>query len=333
MPEKSPWEQLAGAVGAGDSKIIPALFKTLADEKEARLLLAAAPPATLQELSEQTGLDLDEIEKRIDPLFRKGLLFKSKKKDAQRYYRVRHLFQMHDSTAVMNDPPREMLDLWKQHMDEEWDDLTEKIKKANPRSTMRVIPVNVAVEPNTHILAFEDVGRLVTHSRNLAVTRCSCRVIDGACGKPLEVCIQVDRAADYAIERGTGRRISKDEAMKILERCEKEGLVHTGENKQALGHVICNCCPDCCINWVQTPSGMRPVAVPSRFRALVDAEECTGCGDCVDRCFFGAMSMEEGDGIAIVDGKTCMGCGLCQVVCAPVAINMEPARPREFIPA
>jgi Pyruvate/2-oxoacid:ferredoxin oxidoreductase delta subunit/predicted transcriptional regulator len=333
MAEKTPWERLAGVIGAGDSKIIPELLETLADETEAELLLAAAPPATVEELSRQTGLEPGEVEEMIDPLFRKGLLFKSKKKDAQRYYRVRHLFQLHDSTAVMNDPPREMLDLWKQHMAEEWDDLTEKIKKADPRSTMRVIPVNVAVEPDTQILAFEDVRRLITDSRNLAVTRCSCRVIDGACGKPLEVCIQIDRAADYAIDRGTGRKLSKDAAMAVLKMCEQEGLVHAGENRQASGHVICNCCPDCCINWVQTPSGMRPVAVPSRFRASVDVEECTGCGDCVDRCFFGAIRMEDGDGVATVDGDTCMGCGLCQVVCPPVAIRMEVARPEEFVPA
>jgi Pyruvate/2-oxoacid:ferredoxin oxidoreductase delta subunit len=332
-PERTLWERLAEAVGAVDSKIIPELLKTLADEKEARLLLAAAPPATVEELSEQTGIGAEEIEGLIDPLFRKGLLFKSRKKDAQRYYRVRHLFQLHDSTAVMNNPPREMLELWKRHMAEEWVGLTEKIKKANPSSSMRVVPVNVAIEPSKEILAFDDVRRLIADSRNLAVTRCSCRVIDGACGKPLEVCIQIDRAADYAIERGTGRPLGKDEAVEMLRMCEQEGLVHAAENRQTSGHVICNCCPDCCINWVATTSGVRPVAVPSRFRASVDPDECTGCGDCVDRCFFGAIAMEDGSAIAIVHEDTCMGCGLCQVVCAPVAIQMEAVRPAEFVPA
>ena len=35
----------------------------------------------------------------IDPLFKKGLLFKSKKPDGTRYYRVRNVLQMHDSTG------------------------------------------------------------------------------------------------------------------------------------------------------------------------------------------------------------------------------------------
>ncbi len=37
----------------------------------------------------------------IDSLFRKGILFKSRKPDGIRYYRVRQVLQLHDSTAVM----------------------------------------------------------------------------------------------------------------------------------------------------------------------------------------------------------------------------------------
>ena len=50
-----------------------------------------------------------------------------------------------------------------------------------------------------------------------------------------------DRAADYSIERGTGRKLTNEEAVRILEMCEEQGLVHVAENKQGVGHVICNC--------------------------------------------------------------------------------------------
>ena len=43
MAERTINEQLAEQVGAGDSKIIAAIFGTLTDENEAKLLLAAAP--------------------------------------------------------------------------------------------------------------------------------------------------------------------------------------------------------------------------------------------------------------------------------------------------
>jgi Fe-S-cluster-containing hydrogenase component 2/predicted transcriptional regulator len=335
MADRTPWEQLADQLGAGASKYVPEIFETLADENEARLLLAASPPATLEELAERTGMGTGEIEKMIDPLFRKGMLFKSQKKDGTRYYRVRHVMQFHDATAVMNDPPRKMLELWKQYTEKEWAETSNTYADMLGRSPVRVLPVNVNVDVNTQILAFEDVRSLVDSARNIAVTRCSCRVIDGACGKSVEVCMQLDKAADYAIERGTGRPLTKEEAIEMLEACEKEGLVHCSENKQALGTVICNCCQDCCINWPALDTGVGRFIAPSRYRAAIDAEDCNGCADCLERCFFGALTMEgeDGDALAVVDAEKCMGCGACQVVCPPVAISMEAVRPEEFVPA
>jgi ferredoxin/predicted transcriptional regulator len=332
MAEKTINEQLAEQVGAGDSKIIAAIFGTLTDENEAKLVLAAAPPATVEDLSEKTGIPAGDVERMIEPLFRKGLLFKSKKKDGTRYYRVRHLLQMHDSTAVAIDPSREMLDLWKQYMVEEWADFSRKFEEKLPNSVMRVVPVNVSLDLNTQILAFDDVKNLIDGANNLAVTRCSCRAIDGACGKDLDVCIQVDRAADYAIERGTGRQISKEETIELLKRCEEEGLVHVAENKKALGHVICNCCNDCCINWPSVRPEMGTFVAPSRYKAWVDAEECIGCDLCLERCYFKALSMEEDEEVAVVEADNCMGCGLCQVVCPTDAILLQEARPEEFVP-
>jgi Pyruvate/2-oxoacid:ferredoxin oxidoreductase delta subunit/predicted transcriptional regulator len=333
MAEKGLCEQLAERVGAGDSRIIAEIFAALTDESEARLLLAASPPATKEELAQKSGLPVDEIERMIDPLFRKGLLFKSKKTDGVRYYRARHLLQLHDSTAVATDPSREMMDLWKRFMAEEWADFSRKFEEKLPNSVMRVIPVNVSVDLNTQILAFEDVTQLIESARSIAVTRCSCRAIDGACGKSLEVCLQIDRAADYAIERGTGRSLTKEEAINLLKMCEEEGLIHVAENKKALGHVICNCCNDCCINWPSVRSDRGKFAAPSRFRAWVDPGECIGCELCLERCFFDAMRMEEEGDLAAVDAEGCMGCGLCQVVCPTDAILMQEARSEAFIPA
>lgn len=333
MADKTPWEQLAAAIGAGTSKIIPAIFEVLTDDDEAEFLLAASPPGSVAEIAERSGLAPEAIETMIDPLFRKGLLFKSSKADGVRYYRVRHVLQFHDSTAVAVDPPREMLDLWKRYMDEEWEAYANKIDASLPGAILRVIPVNESIEPGAEILAFEDLEELVAGAEKLAVTRCSCRVIDGACGKSLEVCLQVNRAADYAIERGTGRELSKREALDMLLRCEEEGLVHVAENKRSLGHVVCNCCGDCCINWTSMRTGLGKMAAPSRFRAVVEPDDCTGCELCVERCYFDAMSMDEETGLAVVETENCLGCGLCQVVCPTDAIGLKVARSEKFVPA
>ncbi len=331
MQDKTVYAQLAEKleIGGRQSKVVPRILETLLDETEAALVLAAAPPATVEELSAKTGIDAARIETMVDPLFRKGVLFKSKKPDGIRYYRARQVVQLHDSTAVMNDPPAGLLDLWKEYTRTEWGEQIKVFETA----FVRVVPINVSIEPNSQILASDDARSLIDRAKNIAVVKCSCRAIDGACGQPVEVCIQLDRAADYSLERGTGRKLSREEALLMLEKCEEEGLVHVAENKQGVGHVICNCCSDCCINWPAVKAGIvGKFVAPSRFRASVDAAACNGCALCIDRCFFDAMQMAEGD-VAEVNEEKCMGCGVCRGACMLDAINMQVVRPEEFVPA
>ncbi len=333
MEGRSIYQQLAEQIGAGESKLIPRIFEALTDEKEAALLLAASPPASAGELAERSGLDRSEVEAMIDPLFKKGVLFKSKKAQGTRYYRVRHALQFHDSTAVALDPAPGLMELWKEFMDTEWTEFICKFEQILPNSVLRVIPVNVNIEPDARVLAFEDVDTMIAEAGNISVTKCSCRAIDGACGQDIDVCIQLNRAADYAIERGTGRSLSKEEAIEMLRKCEDDGLVHVAENKQSLGLVICNCCHDCCVNWTALRGGTGKFAAPSRFRAEVCEEDCNRCELCIERCFFDALSIDEEADVARVDGEKCMGCGLCAVVCAPDAISMQVSRAQDFIPA
>ena len=57
------------------SKIIPVLFRMIADESEAELLMAM--PGTSDMLAEKTGRPLDEVEAACLTLYSKGLAFKS----------------------------------------------------------------------------------------------------------------------------------------------------------------------------------------------------------------------------------------------------------------
>ena len=332
MAEKTLYQQLAEAIGAGESKLIPRIFEALVHEKGAKVLLAAAPPATIDEISEKTGFPAQDVVKMLDLLFKKGLIFMSKKEGPTRYYRVRHVVQFHDATAVSLDASRELLDLWKDYMNVEWDQYSQMMRTALPQPVVRVIPVNVSIDSKTQILAFEDVKSIVEGARSLAVTKCSCRAIDGKCGKPLEVCIQVNRAADYSIQRGTGRKLGTEEAIEILKMCEQEGLVHVSDNRKAVGHVICNCCDDCCINWASMTAGLKRFVAPSRFVAQPDAALCSSCETCLDACFFDAISMAGENDTARVDPEKCMGCGLCVAACTSDAISLREVRAPDFVP-
>ena len=322
--------QLAEAVSGGESPTIQKIFEALVNDDEAKVLLAAAPPATTGELAQKTGLPQGTIKTMTESLFNRGLIFKAKKGEEMKYYRVKNIPQMHDATALTPGISREVLDLWKTYMEKEWPEYGRKIMDLLPGPFLRVIPVNESIEPKSRILAYDDAIKIIENAKTLSVTKCSCRVIDGACGKPLEVCIQVDRAAEYNLERGTGRALSKSEAVEILKMCEEKGLVHVVDNRQVVGHVICNCCEDCCLNWTLM-AGEKKWVAPSRFEAVVDPDLCTGCETCLERCFFDAIAVTGT--LAFVNAEKCMGCGVCTVSCPTEALRLNEVRAADFVPA
>ena len=330
MADMTLCRKLAQGIGAGDSPLVQKIFEALVNDDEAKVLLAAAPPATTEEVSRKTGLPEGTIKVTLESLFNRGLIFKTKKGEELKYYRVRNIPQMHDATVLTPGISREVLDLWKAYMEKEWPGYGRKITDLLPASMLRVIPVNEGIEPESRILVYDDVIKLVENAKTLSVTKCSCRVINGACGKPLEVCMQVDRAAEYSLERGTGRALSKSEAIEILKMCEKEGLVHVADNRQVLGHVICNCCNDCCLNW-SVITGPKKWVAPSRFKAVVDPDLCTGCETCLEQCYFDAIAVN--DALAVVNSVKCMGCGVCTVSCPTEALGLKEVRPADFVPA
>ena len=332
MNETSLYNQLAATIGFPDSKVLPRLFQQLADETEARVLLAAAhPAATVDELAERAGIPAEDIEKTIDPLFKKGLLYKSSKPGKPRYYRVRSLLQFHDATILAIGAPPDFLDLYREYHETEWPEHQRSIVENQPRPGVRVIPVNSAVSPDTHVAPFDDVQQIVAKAENLAVTNCTCKVVTGApCDTGMEVCMQVNRAADYAIERGTGRQLTKQEALDMLKQCQEAGLVHVVGNSRNLGHIICNCCDDCCVNWTGASKTGSKFTAPSRFAAAIDPDACTECGTCLERCFFNAIDL-EGNPPTIIE-EECMGCGLCVATCPTEAICLNEVREESYIP-
>ena len=329
MADMTLCKQLAQAVGAGGSPLVPKIFDALINDDEAKVMLLASPPSTVEELAQASGLSPDAIAVMMDSLFHRGLIFKASRGGEKKYYRVKSIPQMHDSTSLTPGISRQILDLWKEYMEKEWPVYGQQIMDFVPGSIMRVIPVNESVEPASGILAYDDAVKIVENAQTLSVTNCSCRVISGNCTKPMEVCMQVDRAAEYNIERGTGRAITAREAVEILKKCREEGLVHVVDNRQTVGHVICNCCSDCCLNWA-IMKGPKKWVAPSRFAAEVDPERCSGCETCLDRCFFEALYMK--DELPAVDLEKCLGCGVCTVVCPTEALKLKEVRPADFVP-
>jgi ferredoxin len=323
------YNELATRIGLGQSQRIAKLFHIIANSAETDVLLAL--PGNAPKVAQALAVPEEEVSALLHALFIKGVAFPSPKTDPPTYRMSRDLVQFHDASILWPEAPQEFLDVWQDFMEEEWPEVAKTYSQLMPRPFTRVIPVGVTIRAKTHVLAFEDVEEIIENARALSVTKCTCRLTAHKCDKPLEACLQINRAAEYNLARGTGKAQTKEQALDIVRKAEEEGLIHVVMNKQSVDHFICNCCPCCCQTMPVLIQHNISVIEPSRFAAQVDPELCTSCGTCVDRCYFGAIEVQEGE-TAEVNQSKCMGCGLCQVTCPTGALTMTEVRDRDFVP-
>jgi Na+-translocating ferredoxin:NAD+ oxidoreductase subunit B len=197
----------------------------------------------------------------------------------------------------------------------------------------RVIPVGQAVPFQIEIHPYERATELLEGALSWGVRDCICRVqqrlVGKGCDRPVETCL-VFAPMEHAFDRSTvDRVITKEEALRILLATEEAGLVHTAGNYRDGIDYICNCCTCCCgILRGIAEFGIMTAVARSDFHMVVEADMCSGCGNCVERCQFNALSTP--DGVVVVDYTQCMGCGLCMVVCSTDALHLERRPPGEM---
>ena len=194
-------------------------------------------------------------------------------------------------------------------------------------AAVRNVPVNATVSDTRCLAPFDDVKAIVKSKSRFAVTDCACydthRNAGDSCDQRKEVCMMFDFYADYYVALGTGRSLTREEALSLLEDCKKEGLVHSLPNAEN-PDFICNCCADCCVVLNAYKRLTKPASVVlSNYITRVDRSSCIGCETCADQCPMDAVAIDE-DHLAAIDPDRCIGCGVCVGTCPQEALGLDP---------
>ena len=312
-------DDLAVGYPETESKVEIRLLKRLFTEAEAEFFVQLHPlleaPA---DVAQRLKRDPDEVEALMEQMAKKGLLFRKRKGNGARYAAVPYVVGIFEFQVGSMD------EAFARDNEQYFEQIFLKTGLSHKTPVLRTIPIKREIVAEWPIAPFEDVLQIIDNQEKIAIAPCVCRTQRGLaghdCDKPKDNCFSFGSHAEYYVENGMGRYITKEEAKKILIKNEEAGLVMQPFNSQKVGG-MCSCCGDCCGMLRSLKKQPNPAeAVQSNYYARVDEELCTGCETCVDRCQMDAV--EVVDGISTVYLNRCIGCGLCVTTCPTEAIRL-----------
>ena len=274
-------------------------------------------------IANRIGLTAEEVEARLTKMAKRGLLWSYKEGE-------KSLFRLAPFVVGIYEAQLESMDHELAHLVEEYLANGGAVGIMKPQPALhRVVPAQKAVK-SEWILPYDDVKAILLQSKIFHLRDCICRVqqdyISRKCDFPLRTCLSFssfDRPP-HPLD------ISKEEAVAFLDKAEEMGLVHTVSNVMKGFGYVCNCCGCCCgilrgINeW-----GIENSVAYANYYAIIDPDECVGCGICRKRCQVHAIS--EQDGISAVNVKKCIGCGLCATGCPNKAAKLARKTDEEIV--
>ena len=194
----------------------------------------------------------------------------------------------------------------------------------------RVLPVSESLNTKQWVLPTEQVMSILRDAKTVAVQDCACRIHYKRCDKPMEVCFLLNKQGDKAVSDKSARYVDLTEAANILTKANRSGLIHLSLYRP--DHEIfalCSCCPCCCHDLqIVKLFERKELLVLSEYVAVTGSEDCIHCGECVERCAFGARVLENEQ--MEYNADACIGCGLCVTVCPVEATSMVLRKPEHF---
>lgn len=200
----------------------------------------------------------------------------------------------------------------------------------------KLITINRDIELRNldQLLPYRHARDIILHNpHNIVVYECPCRGQKKEPCRPTDVCLVVgDPFVDLLrmFQPFRSRRISPEEAVRILREEDERGHVHTAWFKRTMlnrFYALCNCCKCCCLGMKFMAEHRVNMILPSGYRSMI-GEDCSGCGACTRFCQFDAMELipvsDNGSGRkrCHVIRERCFGCGICESKCTHGAISL-----------
>jgi len=194
---------------------------------------------------------------------------------------------------------------------------------------MRTIPIAKSIHPQHNVSTFDEVTTMLQQAEEpFVIMECICRKKKSLEGKSCKVtdrketCLAIGGMAHMVLANDVGRKITRDEAMSIIEQNQIEGLVLQPSNTKK-AEFICSCCGCCCGMLSMHKILPKPLDFwATNFHAVVDRNTCEGCGNCEESCQVNAVSVSEKEQYAVVNLDRCLGCGVCVSNCPTESISL-----------
>jgi len=210
-----------------------------------------------------------------------------------------------------------------------------KVVRLDDANKFITINKNIELRDLDQVLPYKHAKDIILKNpQNIVAYECGCRGQKKDSCKPSDVCLVVGEPFVDLIrmfQPFRSRRISQEEALRILKEEDERGHVHTAWFKTAMldrFYTICNCCSCCCLGINFMNDYKMNTVLPSGYRA-VTGEDCSGCGECSKHCQFDAIEMipysengKERKKYNIAEEK-CFGCGVCGITCPNGAIKLH----------
>lgn len=301
-------------------RILQRLFTP--EQAEIALALSAVPePAATIRKRLHPRPPLAELQTKLDGMAEKGILLALPADGETRYAKMIFAVGMYERQLKTLTPDFERDS--RQYMEEAFGGAFHTGKTTQ----MRIVPVNKEVAVERSVTSYDQIRAYIEASPGpFGVLVCICRhgrdLLGESCRqtKLRENCLMVGMAAAWAVDSGSGRAITRQEMLDLLDQADREGLVLQTENTKA-PMFICCCCGCCC--GVLTSAKRLPAPADlftSNTYAVADEEICESCGTCELRCQMDAISSPEGK--TVVDRSRCIGCGLCVSTCPSGALRL-----------